>query len=163
MDFLRATSRKLDREHQDALALLGRFERGLLGVAPGARADEGFAALARSVASGIEQEIGRHFRYEEEALFPRLVEAGEGEHVDLLLEEHAAIRACAEALLPLLRAATRAPLDAAEVAALKPIALEYVERLAAHIHMETGGLLPLLDLCIDEAADRDLAFADASD
>jgi hemerythrin-like domain-containing protein len=163
MDFLRATTRKLDREHSATLALLERFGRGLLDIAPGRATDERFAPLARSVAFAIGDEIDRHFRYEEEALFPVLVAAGEGAHADLLLEEHAAIRACAGALLPLLQAAASGPLDAQRAMALKPLALEFVERLSAHIHMETGGLLPLLDDLVDEATDQHLAFADATD
>ena len=127
MDFRTATSRKLDEEHRDSLALLGRFERGVLGVAVGSAPDDGFALLAKQVARAVAGEVDRHFRFEEEQLFPRLAAGGEGDLADLLLDEHKSIRATAADLLPPLLAASTGRLDAAQFAALKPVALEFVE------------------------------------
>lgn len=162
MEFQSATSRKLDEEHRDNLALLSRLQGSVLGVAPGARPDEAFAALARLVARHITDEIDRHFRFEEDVLFPRLAAAGEGDIADLLVDEHKAIRATAADLLPMLLAASTAQADPAGFAALKPVALEFVERLEAHIHKETHGLLPMIDHLLDERADHELVFAYAA-
>ena len=120
MDFRTATSRKLDEEHRDSLALLGRFERGVLGVAVGSAPDDGFALLAKQVARAVAGEVDRHFRFEEEQLFPRLAAGGEGDLADLLLDEHKSIRAAAADLLPPLLAAwalTELPLDTLAAAA----------------------------------------------
>ena len=154
-----ATSRQLDQEHQASLAMLGRLERSVLDVPAGGVPDGGFAALAKQVARAVRGEVDRHFRFEEDLLFPRLREAGDGDLADLLLEEHATIRQSALDLLPLLLAAAEGPLDAAGFAGLKPVALEFVERLEANIHKETAALLAAVDAVLDEDADRELALA----
>jgi hemerythrin-like domain-containing protein len=158
MDFRTATSRKLDEEHRESLALLGRFERGVLDVAVGSAPDEGFALLAKQVARAVAGEVDRHFRFEEEQLFPRLAAGGEGDLANLLLDEHKSIRATAADLLPPLLAASTGRLDAAQFAVLKPVALEFVERLEAHIHKETSALLPAVDLVLDDEADQEIAL-----
>jgi hemerythrin-like domain-containing protein len=156
--YARATSRMLDDEHRENLVLLGALERTVLDVRPGGCPDDGFAALARTLARGIAGEVERHFRFEEEALFPRLDDGGEGDLAALLAEEHAAIRATAADLLPLLHAAAGGTLGADGFARLKPLALEFVERLGAHIHKETLALLPVLESLLDDETDQLLAF-----
>ena len=111
-------------------------------------------ALARN----LEQDIGRHFSFEEQELFPRMSEAGDGEIAMLLTEEHEAIREVAEELLPLTRDAAAGSLDGAGWDALKRGALELVERQVAHIQKEEMALLPLLDDLLDDETDRQLAF-----
>jgi hemerythrin-like domain-containing protein len=159
MDFRTATSRKLDEEHRESLALLGRLERNVLDVPVGGAPDDGFAALAKQVARAVAGEVDRHFRFEEEQLFPRLAAGGEGDLADLLVDEHKTIRASAADLLPPLLAASTGRLDAAGFAALKPVALEFVERLEAHIHKETAALLPAVDLVLDDHDDHEIALA----
>jgi len=159
MDYRTATSRKLDEEHRESLALLGRLERSVLDVPVGGTPDDGFAALAKQVARAVSGEVDRHFRFEEEQLFPRLAAGGEGDLADLLLDEHKTIRASAADLLPALLAASTGRLDVAGFAALKPVALEFVERLEAHIHKETSALLPAVDLLLDEDDDHEIALA----
>jgi len=159
MHYETATSRKLDLEHRDSLALLARLQRGVLEVPAGGTPGEAFAALARQVARSVDGEVGRHFRFEEEQLFPRLAAGGERDLVDLLLEEHKTIRTTAADLLPLLLAASTGRLEAAQFAVLKPLALEFVERLEAHIQKEDAALLPAIDLLLDQAADREIALA----
>jgi hemerythrin-like domain-containing protein len=159
MDFRTATSRKLDQEHRDSLAMLDRFGRTVAGVPPGSVPDEGFASIAKTVARAVAGEVGHHFRFEEEQLFPRLAGAGEGDLVDLLLEEHRTINRTAADLLPLLFSASTGRLDAARFAQLRPLALEFAERLEAHIHKETAALLPAVDAVLDDDTDREIALA----
>jgi iron-sulfur cluster repair protein YtfE (RIC family) len=153
----RQVSRALDEEHRATLDLLARVEQAFAqgGLAHGAELAKLLGAFGRH----LEQELGRHFDFEERELFPRMSDAGDGDMAALLLEEHHAIHAVAGELLPLARAATAGTLDAAGWDALKRGALETVERLRAHIHKETMGLLPLVDELLDEDSDRDLAFA----
>jgi hemerythrin-like domain-containing protein len=163
MSFARQVSRALDDEHRANLDLLGRLEHSLVRRPVRSVAeDSSFAQLAGAFARHIEQDVGRHFGFEEDELFPRLAEAGEGNIAELLREEHDAIRAVAEELLPLARAAAAGTLDNAGYDAFKRGSVEMIERQVAHIQKETMALLPMLDDLLDEDTDRELAFAYAS-
>lgn len=157
MNFARQVSQKLDEEHREHLELLGRVERGVL-----RGADAELPALAGPLVRQLEQEVGHHFGFEEEQLFPRMSEAGDGDLAELLAEEHESIRAVAAELLPLARAAAGSGLDPAQWPAFRRLALELVERMVAHIQKETMALLPLIDDLLDEDIDRELTFTYAS-
>ena len=161
MSFQRQVSHALDEEHRANLELLGRVEQALARAPRGGR-DAELLRLVGAFGRHIEQDISRHFDFEESELFPRMAEAGDGDMAALLLEEHAAIRAVAAELLPLARAAAAGTLDDAGWDALKRGALEMVERQVAHIQKETMALLPLLDDLLDDESDRELAFAYAA-
>lgn len=154
MSFSRQVSRMLDEEHRSNLDLLGRIEQSLVDAK---RYDPALAGLLVQFERTLEQDVERHFAFEETELFPLMAEAGDGEMAALLLEEHHAIREVALELLPLVRRA--ASLDAAGWNALKRNALEIIERQVAHIQKETMALLPMLDDLLDDDTDRDLAFA----
>ena len=160
---MRQVSHTLDTEHRSNLDLLGRVEQAFA-RAPRASAprDADFTKLAGAFGRLIEQDIARHFDFEERELFPRMAEAGEGDIAELLKEEHDAIRAVAAEILPLARAAAAGTLDDSGFDALRRGALEMIERQVAHIQKETMALLPLLDDLLDEDMDRELAFAYAS-
>ena len=163
MGAARQVSHTLDSEHRSSLALLGRVEAAFARLSrKGVARDPDFIQLAAGFARLIEQDITRHFEFEERELFPRMAQAGEGDIADLLRDEHDAIRAVAADILPLVHAAAAANLDDAGLAALERGALEMVERQVAHIQKETMALLPLLDDLLDDDADRELAFAYAS-
>ncbi|MBK9235188.1 MAG: hemerythrin domain-containing protein [Rhodoferax sp.] len=159
MNFNRQTSHTLHEEHRANLDLLGRAEQALTRAprGDGPREPE-LIKLVVALARSLEQDIGRHFGFEEKELFPRMAEAGDGEIAMLLTEEHEAIREVAEELLPLTRAAAAGTLDGAGWDALKRGALELVERQVAHIQKEEMALLPLLDDLLDDETDRQLAF-----
>ena len=159
MGFQRQVSHALDEEHRANLDLLGRVEQALARAPRGGR-DAELLRLVGAFGRHIEQDISRHFDFEESELFPRMAE--DGDMAALLLEEHAAIRAVAAELLPLARAAAAGTLDDAGWDALKRGALEMVERQVAHIQKETMALLPLLDDLLDDESDRELAFAYAA-
>ncbi|MDE2300472.1 MAG: hemerythrin domain-containing protein [Burkholderiales bacterium] len=163
MNFARQVSHTLDTEHRGNLELLGRVEQALA-CAPraGAGREAEFARLCGAFVRLIEQDIDRHFGFEERELFPRMAQAGEGDIAELLQEEHDAIRAVAAEILPLARTAAAGSLDERGFDALKRGALEMVERQVAHIQKETMALLPLLDDLLDDDLDRELAFAYAS-
>ena len=161
MGFQRQVSHALDEEHRANLDLLGRVEQALARAPRGGR-DAELLRLVGAFGRHIEQDISRHFDFEESELFPRMAEAGDGDMAALLLEEHAAIREVAAELLPLARAAAAGPVDDAGWAALRRNALELVERQVAHIQKETMALLPLLDDLLDDESDRELAFAYAA-
>ncbi|MEO8134522.1 MAG: hemerythrin domain-containing protein [Betaproteobacteria bacterium] len=163
MTFLRQTSRMLDEEHRANLELLEKIERGFAHASPAAALrDAALGRLAGQLQALLTQDVGRHFDFEERELFPRMAEAGESDIAMLLTEEHDALRAVAETLLPLTRAAATGELDAAGWQHLKRETMELIERQVAHIQKETMALLPLLDDLLDEDADRELALGYAA-
>ncbi len=160
MGFQSQVSHALDEEHRTSLDLLGKVEQAFA-RAPrsGASRDPDLARLAGSFARHLEHDVGRHFEFEENELFPRLADAGEGDIAGLLVEEHEAIREAAETLLPLARSAASGELDDAGWGQLKVGVAEMVERQVAHIQKETMALLPMLEDLLDDETDRELAFA----
>ncbi|MDP1537843.1 MAG: hemerythrin domain-containing protein [Burkholderiales bacterium] len=159
MNFSRQTSHTLHQEHRANLDLLGRAEQALARAPRGeGPRDPDLIKLVVALARSLEQDIDRHFSFEEAELFPRMREAGDGEIAMLLTEEHEAIREVAQELLPLTRAAAAGTLDGAGWDALKRGALELVERQVAHIQKEEMALLPLLEDLLDDETDRRLAF-----
>ncbi len=162
MNFQGQVAHALDEEHRTNLDLLGRVEQAFARSPRGATGDPELARLAGQFARHLEQDIGRHFDFEENELFNRLAEAGEGDIAELLAEEHQAIREAAETLLPLAHAAAAGTLEAAGWTQLKVGVAEMVERQVAHIQKETMALLPMLEDLLDEETDRELAFAYAA-
>ena len=141
---IRQVSRRLHEEHQATLALWTRLETSLA-------AGKADATLMRSAAASLGEEIGRHFAFEETALFPRLAAAGEGDIAELLSEEHEAIRAAGRRFIALVK---ENPADAT----LKALALELAERLVSHVQKEEMSMLPALDDLLDDETDGALAL-----
>lgn len=163
MTFVRQVSRQLDAEHHANLELLGRVRHAFGGLGSTAPPrDPGLARLAGTLGRQIREDIDHHFAFEEREIFPRMDEAGAGDMVALLTDEHATIGAVAAELIPLSRAAEAGTLDDAGWELLRRHALELDERLSAHIHKETMGLLPLIDYLLSDDDDRELAFVYAA-
>jgi hemerythrin-like domain-containing protein len=156
------TGQILGREHRDNLALLARVEQSLQPPRSGGALDAEVVRLLRSLGEHLAHDLTRHFTFEEQELFPRMVAAGEGDLAELLGEEHDAIRAVASELAPLIAAASDGTLHADGCNALRRLALELVERLLAHVDKEEMSLVPLLDDLLDDDADRTLALGYAS-
>jgi hemerythrin-like domain-containing protein len=159
MHWQREVSRLLEQEHREHMDLLGQLE---LRLAHGGAADPELARLWVRLAGHLEREVERHFQFEEQELFPRLAEAGDGDIAGLLVDEHGAIREVAAELLPLARAAGRGELSPAAAPALTRGALELIERQVAHIQKESMALLPLLEDLLDDDTDRELALSHAA-
>jgi iron-sulfur cluster repair protein YtfE (RIC family) len=140
----RQVSRRLHEEHVATLALWSRVEA----VLAAGKADPD---LMRAAAASLAEEVAHHFDFEEQALFPRLAEAGEGDIAQLLEEEHAAIRAAAGRFIALAKQDFSAE--------LRRLGLELAERLVSHVQKEEMSLLPVLDDLLDEETDDALAAA----
>ena len=145
MELLRQISRRLHEEHEATLQLWSRLEASLAS----GRLD---ADLLRRAAGALEEELGRHFAFEEAELFPRLAAAGESDIGELLAEEHAAIRTAGREFISLARENATDP-------RLRALGLELAERLMSHVQKEEMSLLPALDDLLDESADQQLAEA----
>jgi hemerythrin-like domain-containing protein len=158
MNLSRQTSLALHQDHRANLQLLARSEQAFARAsrtAPGA--DPEFLKLIAALAKHLQQDVDRHFGFEERELFSRLREAGDGGIAMLLGSEHEAIRAVAEELLPLASSAASGTLDAAGWATLKDCVMELVERQVSHIQKEEMALLPMLNDLLDDETDRRLA------
>ena len=147
--------RMLDEEHRSNLELLERVERAV-GRAPESTPD--LAALLGRFAHAMEHDIDRHFRFEEEVLFPLLAEAGDGAMAALLAEEHQSIRDVTEEMLPWCgtwpkAAATRSPGTGCAWRRWN-----WWNGKVAHIQKETMALLPLLEDLLDAETDGQLAL-----
>jgi hemerythrin-like domain-containing protein len=148
--------RMLDEEHHTNLDLLGRLEQAAVRHQ---RLDAATLALLGEFARALEHDVTRHFAFEEEQLFPRLEDSGDGAIAALMRQEHDDIRALAEELLPLARQAAGGGLEEAGWRELRQGVLEMVERQVAHIQKETMAVLPLLDDLLDPMDDAELALA----
>lgn len=158
MEFARQISRKLHEEHVAIMDLLGRFEQSLLRLRePPAGDDAAWRGLLGQLEAALQYEVTRHFDLEEDQLFPRLHQHGEGDLAELLFEEHETIRAVAGPLLGSIARAAAGELDAAGWKAFKISGLELAERLGSHARKEEGALVPLVDEMLDEQTDRELA------
>ena len=163
MNFQRQVSRLLDDEHRANLQILVRVDDAFARVPRGSEAgDTELAQIVGAFARHIEQDIDRHFGFEERELFPRMDDHGDGDLASLLSEEHDAIRAVGVELLARAHAAVAGTLDRDGWAALRRNAVEMVERETAHIQKETMALLPIVDNLLDEDTDRELAFSYAA-
>ena len=158
MDRQRQVSRLLDEEHRANLDLLGRLEQHLVRPRRAAAADRELTGLLGQLVRQLQRDTGRHFEFEENELFPRLADAGDGDIALVLGEEHEAMRELARELLPLAEAAAQGGLDDEGWQALRRATLEMVERQVAHVQKESMALLPLLDELLDDETDQRLAL-----
>lgn len=162
MDFARHVTRILHDEHMATVALLGRMQERIMALRQGSPPDAAepeMNRLLRDVASAIDAEVKSHFSFEEEALFPRLEESGDGGIGELLTEEHRVALPIGEKLVALARAAREDGFSAESWAEFHRLTGEFVERMISHIQKEEMGLLPILDNIIDEDQDTELSTA----
>ena len=90
MNYQRQVSRTLDGEHRVNLELLGRVEQAFARAPRSGNAGNAeLIQLAGVLARHIEQDVGRHFDFEESELFPRMSDAGDGEQSPTELEAFA--------------------------------------------------------------------------
>ena len=164
MELRRHISRTLHEEHVAVLGLLDRFEQALVRLKSGPPGSDevAWSSLLEQLETALKHEVTRHFALEEEQLFPRLREYGEGDLADLLLEEHTSIREVAGALLELIARARRHALDPPGWHMLRVHGLELVERLGSHARKEEDALVPVVDEMLDQQTDMEIWNAHAT-
>ena len=165
MQLQRHISRRLHEEHMNALGVMEQLEQTLTGRRggwPPPPDDPAWRAFATKLAGALVNEVSDHFALEEDDLFGRVAAAGNDDLVELLLEEHATIRAVVTALLPLCARTTHGEAVAPQTwQAIRTLGLELAERLGAHINKEELSLVPVVEEVLDEETDRTLDFAHA--
>jgi hemerythrin-like domain-containing protein len=165
MEMQRQTCRRLHEEHEAVFELLRRLRRALAQSPADAVPDfhdPAWSALLRDLHSGLEFEVAPHFDFEERSLFPLLADAGEGDLVGLLNEDHKVIREVTAPLLELVGRGLTKKLDASGWQSLKRLGLELCERLADHALKEEQAMLPALESLLSEEVDRELFAAYAA-
>jgi hemerythrin-like domain-containing protein len=156
MDFARQVPASIHREHVETLGLLERIEAALAKAkAAPAPGDAAWARLLRDLDANLANEIGRHFDFEENELFPLLASGGDRDIAALLAEEHEAILALAKRMIPALRAFTSGG-STQGWPALREMALELIERQVAHIQKEEMSLLPVLEDMLEPEQDAEM-------
>ncbi len=161
----RQVARMLHEEHVAVFALLQRLDAALtrygLDAAPAAD-DPDMGRLLDDLAAAVEVEIATHFAFEEDALFPLLVDNGEAELVAQLSEEHRAILPAGEKLARAARTARAHGFTQDAWPAFRQDAADFTQRLARHAEAEEAALVPLLDDLLDEDEDGRLSLAYAA-
>ncbi|MDE2228722.1 MAG: hemerythrin domain-containing protein [Alphaproteobacteria bacterium] len=161
MEFRRHVSRALHQDHAASLAILARLET-LLGRHGAGRPPDAQSAdttrFLKDLVRAVDVEIGPHFAFEEEAVFPFLAANGDQEMGEYLIEEHRTILPLAERLVELAKLAREAGFTAEAWAEFHEIGASLVERFVSHIQKEDMGLLPALDEALDEETDGKLAI-----
>ena len=156
----------LHQDHLQAIALLQKLEEFLVGQTskrpPDVKNDQ-VTLLLKDVSRIIDDEITRHFGFEEGHLFPALAEAGETGMTAFLAHEHGLIRPVAEELGGLARQALESGFTPESWKQFHSLGLEMVEREIFHIQKEEMGLLAAISALIDPMTDAELAmkFAEA--
>lgn len=160
MELHRQCTRLLHDEHMAATVLLERLGSLFSSSGPGRPPDTRqsmIGMLLADVISGLGTEIPKHFRFEEESLFPLLVDAGEASIVELLNEEHEVIEPLMQRIVELARETRTKEFTAESWSEFVRLGSELLERLLAHIEKEEMGLLPRLEDVLETDADADLA------
>ena len=154
------TSRVMHEEHVAVLALLERLANAMRDHNPQSPPDplpDSLMRLLRELPAVIEGEVGRHFDFEEQHLFDLMIEAGDKENVDLLVEQHDQIRPVGTRLAVLARDALGNGFSSASWAEFSALADEYVDRLGTHAQLEEATMVPLLDDILEPEQDNELA------
>lgn len=127
--------------------------------APATPMDDRLSRVLAALIALMDIELDTHFRFEEEALFPLLIAAGDADITELLTEEHNTIAPIGHSLSELAHQARSAGFSTETWSQFRQQALEFSERLVSHIQKEEMGLLPMLDTLVDEK--QDAALSDA--
>ena len=160
MQFEYQICRSIHDEHQNTINYLEKLETELLKYSHDKAPDlaEGdLGSIIWQLIPLVEEEIGIHFQFEEESIFPILDTAGDSGITFLLTEEHRTILPLGERLMELAKGTRDNTLDDETWSELRRLGIELIERLVSHIQKEEMGLLPMIETLIDDEQDADLS------
>lgn len=150
----------LHAEHLDTLAVANALEVRIMGadknrpLGPTAPADRKFMD---ELVAALDGAICRHYRFEEEVVFPQLQTAGLQDVTAMLTGEHETIRTMADELRALAMSAAGATLDARQWTRFRETAMDFIHAVMFHIQKEEMGVVRSLSLVLGAAASADLA------
>lgn len=153
--------RLLHTDHLATLDALQKLESFLVkngAKKPPAMDDASVRAMLELIKGIVTREVGCHFGFEEEHLFPALAEAGQVGMTMLLKSEHAAILPVAQEIGGLTETALSGNAFAAgDWQRFHELGMELLEREMFHIQKEEMGLLAAINALIDDETDAKLA------
>lgn len=159
MMYTNRVCQKLHDEHMATLALLEKLERFVANGKPPEATDSAARALLIDLAVAFENEIWRHFGFEEKHLFDYFAQSGDSEMGQLLTAEHVQIRSLGARIIAMARAAAASGFTPPAWNEFRPQARQLAEQLATHAQKEEGVLIPLLQDSMESDAEEQLYTA----
>ena len=150
---------KLHDEHMATLALLEKLERFIAGNKPPEATDTAARSLLIDLAVAFENEIWRHFGFEEKHLFDYFAQSGDAEMGPLLTAEHLQIKSLGARIIAMARAAASSGFTPSAWTEFRPLARQLAEQLATHAQKEEGVLIPLLQDSMENETEEQLYTA----
>lgn len=161
------TASLLHDEHLRTLSMLNDLEQRITGPRKNEPIDvrgDDDRRLVQAILAVIDNDIDRHFRFEEEVLFPTVEQEGMGDVTDLLIQEHNAIRPLAERVRTLTIAAMKqAKPDPSSWKDFRYAAMDLMNSVLFHIQKEEMSLLQQMSFFLDSEIDSELAARHASE
>jgi hemerythrin-like domain-containing protein len=157
-------SELLHCEHLETLAVAGELEARVDNrrAGPIDVGDDADRAQLQALIRIAGVDIDRHYRFEEEVLFPRLVAAGLGPMVDVLVMEHDAVRAIVGPLRATAETALSAGFTNATWSTFREGVFDLINSVSFHIQKEELGVIRQLATVLGADADRELGKLYAS-
>ena len=150
---------KLHDEHMATLALLERLERFVANNKPPETIDSATRTLLINLAVAFENEIWRHFAFEEKHLFDYFAPSGDTEMAQHLTAEHVQIKNLGERIIAMARAAASSGFLPSAWSEFRLLARQLAEQLTAHAQKEEGVLIPLLQDSMESDTEEQLYTA----
>jgi hemerythrin-like domain-containing protein len=152
MSYANRISQTLHEEHRATIALMERLEQLLAryrrGSVPPA-GDRAVTQLLADLSTGVEDEVERHFAFEESHLFHYLAEMGDAGIGAHLTDEHNAMRPLGHQVAKLARDAAAGGFALPEWEHFRRLSQELCDRMLAHVQKEEMALLPMLEEGMD--------------
>ncbi|MCP5088702.1 MAG: hemerythrin domain-containing protein [Rhodobacteraceae bacterium] len=161
MSFSRRTAQLLHEDHQATIIVIESLDQ-LIAKARKKAPDTNDLVVQKTLKNAggaIEEEVSKHFAFEEDELFTRLEDMGDvgiGEH---LREEHRALLPLGETVATMARDARENGFTDESWTQFRNAAAELIERMFAHIQKEEMALLPALEDLLDAETDMELSTA----
>lgn len=156
-------SELLHREHLETLAVAGELEARVddRRAGPIKIGDDDRSQL-QALIRIADVDIGRHYRFEEEVLFPKLAAAGLGPMIEVLVMEHDAVRAIVGPLRAAAEAALAVGFTQETWATFREGVFDLINSVSFHIQKEELGVIRQLATVLGADADRELGRLYAS-
>lgn len=154
------TGEILHQDHLRTLETMNTLEQRIMGpgkACPLSVDDADDQALLATIIAMLDEDIDRHFAFEEQVLFPELDKRHVGEVTQALIQEHDAVRSLAAALRDIAERARRETLDAEAWGAFRYAAMDLVPSVLFHIQKEEMTVIRQLRVLLPVEIDQDLA------
>lgn len=154
------TGEILHQDHLRTLETMNTLEQRIMGpgkARPLAVDDADDQALVTTIIAMLDEDIDRHFAFEEQVLFPELAKKHVGEVTQALIQEHDAVRTLAAAFRDVAERARCETLDAEAWGEFRYAAMDLVPSVLFHIQKEEMTVIRQLRVLLPAEVDRDLA------